>query len=324
MTALILIALLAGGGTSFAAQGAVPGDALYSIKVGVNEEFRSMLAVSNEAEARLQAALMEERLEEAEALAARGELTAEAAADIAVRMNAHASDANERSEQAEADGDYEAAASVRTSLQGTLTSYTQILSSLNVNGSNTGTANLLGDIDAIINTTNEAQATATVNTSVEADARAGVEATLDVAGDLLEKARAEFSDVQADLGAAVKANVEARLAEGATAYANAGASLKTNAYQAAYTSAMTAMRIAEEIRVMMASALRIDLNLDTKVDTILNNVINVETNTGGQGSADGEDVNTSDANTSVKSSTSVDSGVIQTDTRIETNAGIGL
>jgi hypothetical protein len=46
-----VIALTAGGSVSYAAEGAVPGDTLYPIKVGINEQVRSAVAVSNEAEA---------------------------------------------------------------------------------------------------------------------------------------------------------------------------------------------------------------------------------------------------------------------------------
>ena len=40
MTIALIIALVLGGGTSFAAEGSLPGDLLYPVKIGVNEEFR--------------------------------------------------------------------------------------------------------------------------------------------------------------------------------------------------------------------------------------------------------------------------------------------
>src|SRR3989338_6446139 len=49
MTIALIIALLIGGGTSFAAEGAVPGDVLYPVKVNINEEIRGVVAFSDTA-----------------------------------------------------------------------------------------------------------------------------------------------------------------------------------------------------------------------------------------------------------------------------------
>lgn len=78
MPIAILLAVFVSLGTSFAAQGAVPGDMLYSVKIGVNENIRSAFALSANAEAKLQVDLLEERLEEAQTLYADGYLTTDA------------------------------------------------------------------------------------------------------------------------------------------------------------------------------------------------------------------------------------------------------
>jgi len=61
--------MFGGGGVSYAAEGAVPGDALYPIKVGINEEVRDIVALTPEAKADWESRLVERRLEEAEKLA---------------------------------------------------------------------------------------------------------------------------------------------------------------------------------------------------------------------------------------------------------------
>src|SRR3989344_6698441 len=66
---LILALMFGGGGVSYAAEGAVPGDALYPIKVSVNEEVRDIVALTPEAKADWESRLVERRLEEAEKLA---------------------------------------------------------------------------------------------------------------------------------------------------------------------------------------------------------------------------------------------------------------
>ena len=68
---------LVGGTTAVAAEGALPGDILYPIKVSVNEEVRAAFALSNEAKANWSIARAERRLEEATLLSADGRLTEE-------------------------------------------------------------------------------------------------------------------------------------------------------------------------------------------------------------------------------------------------------
>ncbi len=163
MTAFILIAVLLGGGTSFAAEGAVPGDMLYPIKVEVNEEVKGALAFGSEAEARLQAKLVAERLKEAEELAAEGMLTIQVATDIEARMKAHSEAVRTESAKAEAEGNNEAAAEVRAELTATLESFAGILASFSKTATNTGSESLIIEVKNERDATVKAQATATLD-----------------------------------------------------------------------------------------------------------------------------------------------------------------
>ena len=99
----ILITVFVGAGTSFAAQGAVPGDFLYPVKTEVNENVRAAFAVGANAEAELQADLLEERLAEAAKLQAEGRLTSERAVVVANKIKTQAqivSDASAKSDAA--------------------------------------------------------------------------------------------------------------------------------------------------------------------------------------------------------------------------------
>ncbi len=309
MTALILIALLAGGSTSFAAERAVPGDALYGVKVEVNEEVKSMFAFGNNSEAALQARLMEERLEEAETLAARGELTSEAAADIGVRMKAHMSESMERSEAAEAEGDFETAASVRSSVDASLRSYATILASLSANSSNTGVVNLLTDLNSMTTLNSNLDTSTSFSASADSDVRGEVESTLNAAIGLVEKAQAELQ-AATKLSASARTTIEARLERAIEASVQAEASFRAEAYDAAYEAARTAMSIATEVRTMIDSSLRIDLDLDTTVDSVLDlglyeNGSNTETET----------------EVEVDTNTNVDTDLI--DVNIDTDTSVG-
>src|SRR3990167_1707644 len=85
-SAPVLIALLIiilGGGTAFVAAGSVPGDALYTVKVNINEPVKVAFAVSASAQAELQSKLAQERLKEAEELASENRLDAVVEAAVA-------------------------------------------------------------------------------------------------------------------------------------------------------------------------------------------------------------------------------------------------
>ena len=70
---LILLALT--GGTSFAANNSLPGEALYPVKIHLNENVESLLAVTAKADAQVDADHAILRLKEAEQLASEGKLT---------------------------------------------------------------------------------------------------------------------------------------------------------------------------------------------------------------------------------------------------------
>jgi hypothetical protein len=97
VTAALAVMIVLGGGTSLAAEAALPGEPLYAVKVEFNEKIKSALALNAEAEARLQTRLATERLLEASELKARGELDAERAEEVRTRMAVHYERAQEES-----------------------------------------------------------------------------------------------------------------------------------------------------------------------------------------------------------------------------------
>ena len=82
MPLALLLAVFISGGVTFAAQGTVPGDALYPVKTEFNESVRSAFAIGANAETRLQTKLLAERLEEAGELQSENRLSG----DIGVNM----------------------------------------------------------------------------------------------------------------------------------------------------------------------------------------------------------------------------------------------
>lgn len=104
MTALIIaLVLTLSGGTSVAAEMALPGDALYPIKISLNEPVVGLFSVSKEAKTTWQERLAERRLEEVSKLVAKGDFDQEKRNDLEARLNNQiekfASSANELSQK---------------------------------------------------------------------------------------------------------------------------------------------------------------------------------------------------------------------------------
>ena len=86
--------LLAGsGGVAYAAEGALPGEALYGVKVGVLEPVGTLLTPPS-GQAAWQMTLAERRLEESAALAARGTLSTSTADSLTANYEAHVTEAS--------------------------------------------------------------------------------------------------------------------------------------------------------------------------------------------------------------------------------------
>lgn len=124
------VVLVAGVGTSFAAEGALPGDALYQIKVRVNENLKGVVSVGPVARADWQAWVIERRLTEATDLASEGRLDAKTRAELEMEIEAGAGRAHDRVSELATAGDVLNASKVSSRLEGALTVHSRVLERL--------------------------------------------------------------------------------------------------------------------------------------------------------------------------------------------------
>lgn len=151
--ALMLVIALSGG-TTVAAHSALPGDALYGVKIHVNENIESAFAVSTEAKAKLQAKLAERRAADAEALKAKGELSAEAQSDISTRIETHANSALQKTATLKSRGDADTAAQIELRVERVVHSASDVLGgALNIRAQ--GSTSVSSDADK--NTSSDTQ-----------------------------------------------------------------------------------------------------------------------------------------------------------------------
>jgi hypothetical protein len=135
--AAVLVVVL-GGTTVYAAQGALPGGALYPVKIYVNEGLSGALAVSDEARLSFHTTAAQERLKEAEALAAQGRLNEEATVQIETNFDAHVAQADELAQAIE-DKDPSAGVEAKITLDSSISAHQSILARIGEESKNAAT-----------------------------------------------------------------------------------------------------------------------------------------------------------------------------------------
>lgn len=127
--ALVFMVVIGTTGTAYAAQGALPGDILYPIKVNVTEKLEVAAASNPVAKAQVHAVLAQRRAEEAEVLASQGRLDATTSAQLAETLVAEASTSEKISQQI-AVTDPGTAAEIQTQLSSALEAHSDIIARL--------------------------------------------------------------------------------------------------------------------------------------------------------------------------------------------------
>ncbi|MDE2071675.1 MAG: hypothetical protein KGI70_03025 [Patescibacteria group bacterium] len=160
----ILIAAALGGGVSAAAAHSTPGDVLWGFKVEVNESLQGALSFGDEQKANWDIAVAQERLQEAQRLAAEGKLDANAQAQLAANFRRHASDVADRVAALEATGKYAAAADVSARFESTLSQSASVLAQANVDAQ--------GELSTLVRSTLGAVGNLSADASAQAQAHA--------------------------------------------------------------------------------------------------------------------------------------------------------
>lgn len=97
----LLVIIAVGAGTSLAAEGALPGDLLYPVKVKINEPVREVVTVSPVRKAHWEEEKINRRLEEAEALATQKRLNEKNREELESLLDDHVETFSHRIQEAE-------------------------------------------------------------------------------------------------------------------------------------------------------------------------------------------------------------------------------
>jgi hypothetical protein len=164
--AVCVIVLVVGGGVSYAAEGALPGQVLYKVKVYINEPVMGRLAVTQRSRIDHEQRLAERRLEEAEGLAIQGKLNSTINQEIEIAFEQHANNVAKELAAMRDASDSSAALDESSQFESTLSAHKHILSEASTKNGATE-AQVLPSLVAKI----DANAKITAQVRVEAESR---------------------------------------------------------------------------------------------------------------------------------------------------------
>lgn len=128
--AILVVVISSGVGISYAAERSLPGSPLYAIKINVNENVRSALAQTPQAQAQLTIDRIDRRLEEAEQLIAQGRLDAKTSVSLANSISEQTHTAEQKVQQATQEKRTLDAAALQADLRATLNAHTNLIHSI--------------------------------------------------------------------------------------------------------------------------------------------------------------------------------------------------
>ncbi len=271
--AMLLVVMLASGGTAYASRQSLPGDLLYPIKVSITEPLETALAVTAEAKIEAELRHSENRLQEADALANEGELNPELYDRLRSRFQAQAERVQDRMQKLEDDGKSEKALEVAARYESFLETHQQILTKLaSTVGINTNqVAEIQKSVEAQQKTAAEVRTEAETRISDNApkqDAKKKLaEVRIDIASRAVERAKDFITPLSVKTNAEVMANAKAQLAAAEAALDKAEVSFAAGEYQPSIEQATEAANLAHEAQTRAAVNIKFKVKfLETSVE----------------------------------------------------------
>lgn len=265
VTASMVILLVAGSGVSFAAQGSLPGDVLYPVKVNVNEKVQTALAFTPKAKVQVEQSLAETRIEEAETLAAQGRLSDTIKSDLSENFNAHAASAQARNAEIKSGGDVNGASDLDSNFESQLAAHAAIIARLSGKSSTTANAiqPLLMRVHAAIQNVRQDRVNAETEIASQngSDTQLAAQGKINAATHVIVGAGNFLDAKAAQLGSDATVNAEGELTAASTTLGQAQAQFAAGAYADAFRLAGTALRAAQASKVFVKADTDLKLNL---------------------------------------------------------------
>lgn len=258
------VLLLGVSGISFAANGSLPGDLLYPVKVGVNEKVLSFLLLSGEAKAKYDVHLAKLRLEEGEKAAVGKKLNDQTRSKIESLFNEHIDNAKKHLSGAKDHA--ELSAKINSDLEASLNAHAQILNQLvNRDGDNNAknVQSILSEVQTKTDAAKRArqdsedalslQPSSSVKSPAE-DNLAKAEKKLDEVNNFIESKKSSMNQNSYDAANKKLMLAKSKISQGKD-------ELTLGNYGKAFSTSQEAMRIGQETKIRLRSSIDLKIEL---------------------------------------------------------------
>jgi hypothetical protein len=267
--AALALVFVVGAGTSYAAEGALPGDALYAIKTRVNEPAAEALALSHSSKAEVHTTQITRRLEEAEALMALGTLTAKTEEEIGARLAASARkfDASVHA-LAQVEGE-SAIAQAQSNLEASLKGHERVLAVLTRmkdNGAGTPTISRVQARTSVSSSSREEAEQSMAQRNDDAVREAAL-ASKEVATAAVDDVRTTIVslEISSDARSTASSSTSTRSIEGAMV--SGDASMERGDFGTAFKTFQAVIRATQEADIGIEASERLNTHIDIEADT---------------------------------------------------------
>jgi len=246
MIPAIIIALLlaTSGGTVAAAENSLPGDILYAVKLNVNEKVMSAAAVSDDAEADVQAKFVERRLQEYNKMLDKKVWSAEKEKQMADRLTVYQAKTSALIERLRAEGKSELADNIYDRMLAKVKSFEEFASMVKNASEEKGGSKMPEKIREMRNNLSGLDEVEKTPEGLKVSAEKHIRNATDSIAKLVEVYEAKKTTVEGTL----KTYIESSLTEARDYLAQAEAKFSANEYQDAKELAKTSMQLAIKSR----------------------------------------------------------------------------
>lgn len=324
---LLLISL---GGASIAAEDAIPGDALYPIKVNFNEKIRTALVFNSESKGEFEIEKAERRIKEAKELAIKGLLSEENVGKIAHKFGAHAEKMSQISLKLEEQGDMEAAVNLRARLETMLNAHDDVIGQIK-EGSITKerATDLLQDVkNEIVKISENTELKTKVENRIKSDItpviKAAAEGKLGAAENKLAEAESFIAKNSDKLSAELKTKIAQRILEAKSAITEGKAKIEAGKYGEAFLLFQKSIRLSQQVKTMAKTHIELaddDSDNDNDNDTTTDNDANESDDHDDNGTTTDNDEDNEDEDDSEDPATSTESEEEEEEEEAKTRGG---
>jgi hypothetical protein len=242
--AAILVAALLGGGTSFAAQGSLPGDILYPVKVGFNEKIAEAVQFTPQGRVAIESQIASTRLDEAAKLASQNKLADNWKNVLEANFKLHADAAQRSIAEINADGNSASAASLASDFEASLKARHDVINQFR----GSSTVAIGGEINDTMKLRRDAEDNVASNSLRGGEGvKNSAEGKIGAAENVIASAQRYFDGL--NIGTSTIADARAKLASAKDIYVQAQAKFVVGDYASALGLAQNAIRTAQEAKI---------------------------------------------------------------------------